>query len=168
MINLRHKIVNLPSGDCFPSNNNYMDDLTININKAFRSHRLSLAKNLGRRYVLIAARLSVLPLPFIDYAAVSAVQSKIVHFLAQLYQRPVKPGLIKSLVNALLSDGSISGCGLLVIGLGSSFPELRTLVGGGYAASLAGVTLATSEILIRHFEVGGTIDKIDSTIDKLN
>jgi uncharacterized protein (DUF697 family) len=141
-----------------------MDDSSLSLDKALKSHRLAEAKNLSRHYVLIAAGLSLVPLPIIDIAAVLALQAKMVRDIAQLYQRPIQTGLMKPLLLALLSGGSISGGGLLVIGLGTSFPVLRTLIGGGYTGSLAGMTFATSEIFIRHFEAGGTIDTIEDAV----
>lgn len=131
---------------------------------ARRAQRLAEAKNLSRRYVLIATGFALVPFPVVDIAAVLALQVKLVHDLAHLYGVPFESRMAKPLLASLLSCGAVSGGGLLLMGLGFTIPALRTLVGGGFSGGLAGTTLATSEIFIRHFEAGGTLLNFDPNI----
>jgi len=124
---------------------------------ARRAQRLAEAKNLSRHYVLIATGLPLLPFPLLDIAVVLALQVKLVHDLAHLYEVPFDAKLAKPLLASLLSCGAVSCGGIVLIGLGMTVPGLTTLVGGGYSGGFAGTTLATSEIFIRHFESGGTL-----------
>jgi predicted flap endonuclease-1-like 5' DNA nuclease len=83
---------------------------------------------------------------------------KLVHDLARLYAVPFETKLVKPLLKSLLSCGAVSGGSVALIALGMASPGLQTLVGGGFTGGLAGSTLATSEIFIRHFESGGTLE----------
>jgi uncharacterized protein (DUF697 family) len=134
-----------------------MDDPTAQLQEARRSQRLAEARNLSRRYVLLSASVSLLPLPLLDITAVLGIQLKLVYDLAKLYEMPFESRLVKPLLKSLLSCGAVSGGSVALIALGMASPPLRTLVGGGFSGGLAGSTLATSEIFIRHFESGGTL-----------
>ena len=136
-------------------------DPAARLRAARRAQRLAEAKNLSRRYVLIATSFALLPLPLVDLAAVLALQVKLVHDLSHLYGVPFESSMAKPLLASLLSCGAVSGGGLALMGLGLTFPGLRILIGGGFSGSLAGTTLATSEIFIRHFEAGGTMVDFD-------
>jgi uncharacterized protein (DUF697 family)/predicted flap endonuclease-1-like 5' DNA nuclease len=136
-------------------------DPAARLEAARRAQRLAEAKNLSRRYVLLATGFALLPLPLVDIAAVLALQVKLVHDLSHLYGVPFESGMAKPLLTSLLSCGAVSGGGLALMGLGLTIPGLRTLIGGGFSGSLAGTTLATSEIFIRHFEAGGTMADFD-------
>jgi predicted flap endonuclease-1-like 5' DNA nuclease/uncharacterized protein (DUF697 family) len=131
---------------------------------ARRAQRLAEARNLTRRYVLITTGLALLPIPVVDIAALAAIQIKLVHDLAHLYEVPFESKIAKPLLTSLLSCGGVSFGGIALMSLGLSVPGLRTLVGGGFSGSLAGTTLATSEIFIRHFEAGGTLTDFDPVI----
>jgi predicted flap endonuclease-1-like 5' DNA nuclease/uncharacterized protein (DUF697 family) len=131
--------------------------LNVRLEAARRAQRLAAAKNLSRRYVLLATGLALLPLPLVDITAVLTLQVKLVHDLAHLYGVTFTSRMVKPLLTSLLSSGAVSGGGLMLIGLGQSIPGFRTLIGGGFSGSLAGSTLATSEIFIHHFEAGGTL-----------
>lgn len=143
-----------------PTPNPSFCDINEDISAAEHAKRLAEARNLSRRYALIAASLALLPLPVLDHAAVLALQVKMVYELSKLYKvsfnyREARPVLI-----SLLSGCAVSGSGIVLISIGMAVPGLGSLVGGGLAGSLSGSTLATGEIFIRHFEAGGTLDNI--------
>ena len=135
-------------------------DINVEISAAEHAQRLAEARNLSRRYALIAASLALLPLPVLDHAAVLVLQVKMIHDLSKLYKvsfsnREVRPVLI-----SLLSGCAVSGSGIVLISIGMAVPGLGSLIGGGLAGTLSGSTLATGEIFIRHFEAGGTLENI--------
>jgi uncharacterized protein (DUF697 family)/predicted flap endonuclease-1-like 5' DNA nuclease len=143
-----------------PTTNPSFSDINVDISAAEHAKRLAEARNLSRRYALIAASLALLPLPVLDHAAVLALQVKMVYELSKLYKvsfnyREARPVLI-----SLLSGFAVSGSGIVLISIGMAVPGLGSLVGGGLAGSLSGSTLATGEIFIRHFEAGGTLENI--------
>jgi uncharacterized protein (DUF697 family) len=133
------------------------------INSADRSKRLADATNISRRYVLLASMLALIPFPLIDLAALLSLQVKLVHDLAKLYDVPFQTRLAQPILSSLLSGCAVTGGGVLLISIGKAIPVLGTLVGGGLTGGLAGTTLATSEIFIRHFEAGGTLNDFVSS-----
>ena len=124
---------------------------------AYRAQRLAEAKNISRRYTLMAAGVALVPIPLLNITAVLAIQVKLVHELSNLYNAPFDSKIAKPLLKSLLSCGAVSGGSLALIGLGMTVPGLRTLIGGGFSGGLAATTLATSEVFIRHFEAGGKL-----------
>jgi uncharacterized protein (DUF697 family) len=137
------------------------------MHSADRAKRLAEATNISRRYVLLASMLALIPFPLIDLAALLSLQVKLVHDLAKLYNVPFQTRIARPLLSSLLSGCAVTGGGVLLIALGKSIPGLGTLVGGGLAGGLAGTTLATSEIFIRHFEAGGTLNDFVSSSTEL-
>lgn len=130
---------------------------------ADRAKRLAEAKNISRRYVLLASMLALIPVPLIDLAAVLSLQVKLVQDLAKLYNIPFQSHIVRPLFSSVLSGCAVTSGGVLLIAIGKAIPGLGTLVGGGLTGSLAGSTLATSEIFIRHFEAGGTLRDFPSS-----
>lgn len=127
------------------------------LHSADRAKRLAEATNISRRYVLLASMLALIPFPLIDLAALLSLQVKLVHDLAKLYNVPFQTRIALPLLSSLLSGCVVTGGGVLLISIGKAIPGLGTLVGGGLTGGLAGTTLATSEIFIRHFEAGGAL-----------
>lgn len=133
------------------------------LHSADRAKRLAEATNISRRYVLMASMLALIPFPLIDLAALLSLQVKLVHDLAKLYNVPFQTRIARPLLSSLLSGCAVTGGGVLLIAIGKAIPGLGTLVGGGLTGGLAGTTLATSEIFIRHFEAGGTLSDFVSS-----
>lgn len=133
------------------------------INAAEHAKRLAEARNVSRRYALVAASLALLPLPVLDFAAILALQVKMVHELSKLYNVSFNYREVRPLLFSVLSGFAVSGSGILLISIGMTIPGLGTLVGGGLAGSLSASTLATGEIFIRHFETGGTLEDIQQS-----
>jgi uncharacterized protein (DUF697 family)/predicted flap endonuclease-1-like 5' DNA nuclease len=133
------------------------------LHSADQAKRLAEATNISRRYVLLASMLALIPFPLIDLTALLSLQVKLVHDLAKLYNVPFQTRIARPLLSSLLSGCAVTGGGVLLIAIGKAIPGLGTLVGAGLTGSLAGTTLATSEIFIRHFEAGGTLSDFVSS-----
>ena len=129
---------------------------------AARAERLVRARSLTKNYILASAGIGLVPLPLADLAGVMALQVKLVHGLAKVYEVPFKENITKSLVASLLS-GASSVIGVLGLSsLAKTIPVLGTLAGGGgVAVTAASVTYATGEVFTRHFESGGTLLDFD-------
>ena len=127
------------------------------------AERLARARVLVKNYTLGSAALALLPLPLVDQVALVALQIKMVHDLAKLYDVPFKANVVRAVISALLSG--LTG-GLLVRGLHSlarAVPVLGTLGGGGgFALSSASVTYAVGSVFIKHFEANGTLLNLDT------
>ena len=129
---------------------------------AARAERLVRARSLTKNYILASAGIGLVPLPLADLAGVMALQVKLVHGLAKVYEVPFKENITKSLLASLLS-GASSVIGVMGLSsLAKSIPVLGTLAGGGgVAVTAASVTFATGEVFTRHFESGGTLLDFD-------
>jgi uncharacterized protein (DUF697 family) len=129
---------------------------------AAHAERLVRARSLTKNYILASAGIGLVPLPLADLVGVMALQVKLVHGLAKVYDVPFKENLTKSLLASLLS-GASSVIGVMGLSsLAKSIPVLGTLAGGGgVAVTAASVTFATGEVFTRHFESGGTLLDFD-------
>ena len=129
---------------------------------AAHAERLVRARSLTKNYILASAGIGLVPLPLADLVGVMALQVKLVHGLAKVYDVPFKENLTKSLLASMLS-GASSVIGVMGLSsLAKSIPVLGTLAGGGgVAVTAASVTFATGEVFTRHFESGGTLLDFD-------
>ena len=129
---------------------------------AAHAERLVRARSLTKNYILASAGIGLVPLPLADLVGVMALQVKLVHGLAKVYDVPFKENLTKSLLASLLS-GASSVIGVMgLASLAKTIPVLGTLAGGGgVAVTAASVTFATGEVFTRHFESGGTLLDFD-------
>ena len=125
------------------------------------AERMARAHNLVQNYLLASASIALVPVPLLDLAGITALQIKLVHSLAKLYDVPFKEDIAKSLVAALLSGASTILLIKGLVSLAKAIPVLGTLAGGSIAISGASVTYAVGEVFIRHFESGGTLLDFD-------
>ena len=110
-----------------------------------------------------AGLLGVVPIPVLDFAAVTAVNVKMLRELANFYNLEFKNELAKSSVGALIGGATapwltISATGTLmrfIPGLG----QLFALVTGPAAA--AAVTYAVGRVFVLHFGSGGNFLDFD-------
>ena len=121
--------------------------------------RLDRAARMVSKYAAASAVAGLIPIPWADITAISAVQMKMVHGLSKLYGVPFSSQWAQSLLASL--TGSVAADGIGRIGLGSM---LKMIPGVGHAVSmiaLPGVAcMATStlgQIFTEHFESGGTL-----------
>jgi len=120
------------------------------------------ATEIVRSYYGWSAAAGLVPVPWLDFAAVVGVQVRMVEELAKLYGRSFDKHTVRPLVVALLS--ATGGC--LLAG-----PMALLLRGVPVVGPIAGLlTLpamstascwATGQVFIRHFESGGTLHDFD-------
>lgn len=125
--------------------------------------KLDRAARIVSKYAAASAAAGLIPMPMADIAAISAVQTKMVHALGGLYGERFSSYWVKSLLASL--TGSVAADGIGRIGLGSMLKMVPVV---GHVASmlaLPGVAwVATStlgQIFIQHFEAGGTLLNLD-------
>jgi uncharacterized protein (DUF697 family) len=111
-----------------------------------------------RNHVLMAAGGGLIPIPFVDIAAVTAVQLDMLQQLCNVYGLNFSRSSSRSLVTALTSS--------VLARLGASaikiIPGVGSLLGGLSAALLSGAaTYAVGEVFTNHFEAGGSIEDFD-------
>jgi uncharacterized protein (DUF697 family) len=114
-------------------------------------------------YTLLGVTPAIVPVPWVDLPLLSAIQLKMLHRLARLYDiefsRQRGKALIGSLVGASVSTG-IAGYLIPLI------PGVGNLIGTASTALLGGAsTYAVGKVFIQHFDSGGTLLTFDP--DKL-
>ena len=110
------------------------------------------------RFAIWSGVAGLIPMPFVDAAAVGGVQVQMLRRLSQIYEVPFSENrgkaLIAALAGSLLSSTSTIGIYSTV----KAVPFLGTIVGGLAMPVLsAGATYAIGQAFIKHFESGGTL-----------
>lgn len=107
-----------------------------------------------RSHVLWAMGGGLIPIPLVDFAAVTAIQLEMLQQLAELYGVNYSRSSGKAFVSALT--------GTTLASLGASFvkaiPGIGSLIGGASMAITSGAsTYAVGQVAINHFSNSGTL-----------
>ena len=107
-----------------------------------------------RNHVLLAAGGGLIPIPFVDIAAVTAVQLDMVHRLCAIYEVHFDRSNSRPLITAL-SSSTLARVGASAIKI---IPGIGSLIGGLSNAVLSGAaTYAVGQVFMSHFETGGSL-----------
>jgi uncharacterized protein (DUF697 family) len=117
------------------------------------------AISIVQRNMMWSAGVGLVPLPFVEFAAIAAVQLKMVNELCELYEVSFYQDLAKSSVAALIAGvGSVTLGKLFAVSSLRVFPVVGTaLAVASTSVVSAGVTYAVGRVFITHFEAGGTL-----------
>lgn len=125
--------------------------------------RSSSAMVIVKNNMIWSAGVGLLPIPLVEFVAITAVQIKLIKELSAHYDVPFRKDLAKASIVSLL--GSLSG---MVLGkvLGTSFLRVVPVVGpliavASLSAVSASVSYAIGRVFISHFEMGGTLLDFD-------
>lgn len=118
---------------------------------------------LVKRYMLWTLGAGAIPIPFVDFAAVTGVQIKMLKDLSEHYGIPFKEDAGKSITASLLGGISASTLKASIFGsLLKAVPVAGSILG---AASMslfsAAACYAIGKVFIQHFEAGGTFLDMD-------
>ncbi len=116
------------------------------------------ADKIIQRHVIWAMGGGLLPLPLLDFAAVTAIQIDMLSQLTGLYGVDYNASTGKTFVAALTSATFAKiGASLLKI-----IPGFGTVLGGVSMSILSGAsTYAVGRVAVEHFESGGTLFDVD-------
>lgn len=122
-----------------------------------------LATEAIKKYSLYSAGAGLIPMPLVDFAAISAIQVKMLKQVSEIYETPFDADRGRSIVAALI--GGLAGTNL-GYGLGRNLLKAVPLVGpllGGFSVSAMGgaVTWALGRVFMQHFASGGTLLDFD-------
>lgn len=121
--------------------------------------RYERALRIRRNYTWFSMGAGLIPVPFVDFAAISGLQLKMIYDLCRLYETPFKEQRGKSIIMALL--GYIVPESLTKGILGSmmkAIPVVGPITGALSMPIFTGATTyAIGSVFIRHFEMGGTL-----------
>jgi uncharacterized protein (DUF697 family) len=117
-----------------------------------------------KKNMLWSGGAGLIPMPLVEFVAVSGLQVKLIKELSEYYDVPFKQELAKSIVISLV--GSLGGAKLAHMFAASS---IRVIPFVGHAISAlslpamsAGLSYAIGKIFIAHFEAGGTLLSFDT------
>ena len=130
------------------------------------SDKYVAAQEIVKKYALFSAGAGLIPLPVVDFAAITALEVKMLQELGNLYGVPFKQEVVRPIVAAL-----IGGYTSTKIGYGAGGSLLKGIPVIGSALGLlsvpafgAGLTYAIGRVFIQHFASGGTF--LDFNPDK--
>ncbi len=120
--------------------------------------RRAMAMKLVERFSLWSGAAGLIPVPFVDLAAVGGVQIQMLRRISQIYDVPFTENrgksIIAGLAGSMIPASSAMGTASLIKGL----PLVGTLVSAiAMPALSAGATYAIGMAFIQHFASGGTL-----------
>lgn len=130
------------------------------------AERLDKADALVRTYAKWAAAGGLVPVPMLDFAAVAAVQLRMLEKLSELYGVTFRENLGKELIATLVATAMPYNVAAgTAIGLSSFIrfvPVVGQIFGLAILPAFAGAsTFALGRVFIKHFESGGTFLDFD-------
>ena len=124
---------------------------------------LESARSLVRKYMYWSMGAGFIPVPYLDMAAVTGVQLKMLADLAKEYGVPFSKDRVKGIVAAVIG-GALPGpmASSLVGSAIKLVPIVGPIVGGVSVPLISGATTyAVGTVFIQHFESGGTFLDFD-------
>lgn len=121
------------------------------------------AETIIRRHVYMAMGVGLLPLPLLDFAAITGVQLNLMRKLAKLYDVPFSKDMVKNLVGALLGGAfPVSAGPQFAWSILKMFPVIGQTIGVVSVSAFAGAsTYAVGKVFNRHYFEGGTFLSFD-------
>lgn len=138
-------------------------DQTSEMDDLMREHQHAAAEHVLRQYTLGGMAVGMVPIPVVDLAALVAVQLKMLHSLARIYEIEFKADLGRSAIASLfgstlstsLSPTVAASLGKLIPGIGQTLSTTSAVLLNGAA------TYAIGKVFIQHFAAGGTFLSFD-------
>lgn len=119
--------------------------------------RLEESQKIAKGYIYGSMGFGLIPVPVLDFAAISLTQLKMLHSLANHYEISFSKDVGKSLIASLIGGVLPAPLGLTLASMTKSIPVIGTLLGATSVSLFAGAsTYALSRVFIQHFEAGGT------------
>ena len=116
------------------------------------------------RHVAVAAGAGFIPLPIVDFAAVTGVQLSMLALICNIYKQPFSKEAAKSIIASLAGGAAAGGeARSMMIGSRLKFiPVLGTVVSWLVTPAVAAATTyAIGKVFVRHLETGGSLLTFD-------
>src|SRR5690606_18519129 len=124
-----------------------------------KTERQKHADTIIKNHIVWAMGAGLIPVPIVDFFAVSGIQLDMIRQLCKLYDQDFKESEGKAIIT------SLTGSGLARMGAKAMIkfiPGIGSVIGGVTMAVLSGAsTYALGEVFQRHFETGGTFLDFD-------
>lgn len=126
------------------------------------SEKDSLALDKIRRYSLFSAGAGFIPIPLVDWAAISALQLKLVSDLSDVYGVEFRESRVSSILGSLVGGWAGTTAGYGVAHLIRALPVVGPVLSGLTVPATAGAsTYAVGMVFMQHFASGGTLLDFD-------
>jgi uncharacterized protein (DUF697 family) len=123
---------------------------------------LEAAEALVRKNVYISAGIGILPVPFLDLAALTGIQLNMLYQLSKMYGIPFNKEATKSIIGSLASGSGTAILARPAYSLLKAIPVVGWTIGGLTLSIVGGAsTYALGKVFIQHFESGGTFLTFD-------
>lgn len=120
--------------------------------------RRAIATKVVERFALWSGVAGIIPLPFVDLAAVGGVQVLMLRRISQIYGVPFSVNRGKALIASLAGSMIPASSGMGAASMTKSVPVVGTAVSAVVMPALsAGATYAIGMAFIQHFASGGTL-----------
>ena len=120
--------------------------------------RRAFAVKLVERFALWSGASTLIPVPFVDVAAVGALQIQMLRRISQVYGIPFSKNASKSLIASIAGTMIPATSGIGAASLFKSVPVVGTIVSGLTMPTLsAGATYAIGMTFIEHIVSGGSL-----------
>ena len=121
------------------------------------------AQEIVKKYALYAAGAGLIPFPVVDFAAITALEVKMLSDLGSLYSIPFSQDKVRPIVASLIGGYTSTKMGY---GMGASAMKSIPILGSALGmiavpAFGAGLTYAIGKVFIQHFASGGTFLDFD-------
>ena len=127
-----------------------------------KNNRDDMSDSIIKKHIVWSMGAGLIPVPFADMIAVSAVQLDMIRQLSKVYGIDFKQTEGKAIITALSS----SGVARLGARAAKFIPGVGSVLGGVTMSALSGAsTYALGEVFKKHFETGGTF--LDFDTDRL-
>ena len=119
------------------------------------------ADTIIRNHIIWSMGAGLIPVPIVDFFAVSGIQLDMIRQLCKLYDQDFKEAQGKAIIT------SLTGSGLARMGAKAMIkfiPGIGSVIGGVTMAVLSGASsYALGEVFKKHFETGGTFLDFDAS-----
>ena len=118
------------------------------------------ADTIIRNHIIWSMGAGLIPVPTVDFFAVSGVQLDMIRQLCKVYEQDFKESEGKAIITSLTGSGLARMGAKAMIKL---IPGIGSVIGGVTMAVLAGASsFALGEVFKKHFETGGTFLDFDA------
>jgi uncharacterized protein (DUF697 family) len=136
-----------------------IDIVDVNAEELKKFKRLDAAGEIIASSTKWSIAASLVPIPYLDIAALGAIQVNMIVDLAKLYDHKVTKQAVHGVISVML--GTLVPAGAAQLAVTSStklFPGYGTAIGTvSLAAFGTAATYSIGKVFVRHFESGGTI-----------
>ncbi len=124
-----------------------------------KNNRDDMSDSIIKKHIVWSMGAGLIPVPFADMIAVSAVQLDMIRQLSKVYGIDFKQTEGKAIITSLSSSG-VARMGARAV---KFIPGIGSVLGGVTMSALSGAsTYALGEVFKKHFETGGTFLDFDS------